>query len=79
MTASLPELAGHYLYADYVTGRIWALKYDDAQKRVVANRPINGQKLPWMSFGEDERGELYLTTYTPTGQGLHWFVRPGGR
>jgi glucose/arabinose dehydrogenase len=75
----LPELDGHYLYSDYVSGRIWALKYDDGQKRVVANRPINGQKLPWMSFGEDERGEVYVMTYTPTGQGLHWFVRPGGK
>jgi glucose/arabinose dehydrogenase len=75
----LSELHGQYLYADYVSGRIWALKYDDAQKRVVANRPINGQKLPWMSFGEDERGEVYLMTFTSTGQGLHWFVRPGAK
>lgn len=52
----VPELAGHYLYADYVTGRIWALKYDEAKKAVVANRAIQyqGAALPVISFGEDE-------------------------
>src|SRR5262249_21785858 len=53
----LPELAGSYLYADYVTGAIWALRYDEEQKRVVANRPIRDRRLPVYSFGEDERGE----------------------
>jgi glucose/arabinose dehydrogenase len=75
----LPELAGHYVYADYVSGKIWALRYDEGQKRVVANRPIRDPNLPIMSFGEDERGEVYLLTYSPTGRGVYWFVRPGGK
>jgi len=70
----LPELDGHYVYADYVSGRIWALKYDDARKHVVANRPIREGGEPIISFGEDEKGELYFMTVTPTGKGLHWFV-----
>jgi glucose/arabinose dehydrogenase len=73
----VPELDGHYLYADYVSGKIWALKYDDATKRVVANRPIPGPGLAWMSFGEDERGESYVMTFTATGQGIYRFDRPG--
>jgi quinoprotein glucose dehydrogenase len=60
----LPELAGHYVYADYVTGRIWGLKYDEKTKQVVANRPIAGAKLmpnpPVMCIGSDEAGELYM-------------------
>ncbi len=73
-----PELAGHYLYADYVTGKIWALRYDETAKRVVANRPIADRKLPIMSFGEDDRGELYLMTYAQNGQGIYRFKRTGG-
>jgi hypothetical protein len=71
----LPELGGLYLYADYVSGKIWALRYDDGQKRVVANRPIGDPNKPIMSFGEDEKGELYLLTYAANGRGIYRFVR----
>jgi glucose/arabinose dehydrogenase len=73
----LPELRGHYLYADYVSGKIWALRYDPNKKRVIANRPIADRALPIMSFGSDEMGEAYLMTYSPTGQGVYRFVRSG--
>jgi glucose/arabinose dehydrogenase len=71
----LPELEGYYLYADYVTDKIWALQYDPAKKRVVANRPIRDPNVPVMSFGEDEQGELYFMTFSPNGKGIYWFVR----
>lgn len=58
----LPELVGCYIYADYVTGKVWALKYDEAARKVVANYTINGNVSPVMSFGEDEQGEIYYTT-----------------
>jgi glucose/arabinose dehydrogenase len=67
----LPELDGAYLYADYITGKVWALRYDDAAKRVVANRPIRTPGLPILSFGEDERGEVYVMTFTLTGKGIY--------
>jgi glucose/arabinose dehydrogenase len=69
----LPELEGHYLYGDYVSSRIWALKYDDAAKRVIANRPLTKASLPIFSFGEDEEGELYLLGPSLTGQGIFRF------
>lgn len=72
---SFPELDGWYLYADYVSARIWALKYDFDQKRVVANREIANRGLPIMSFGEDENGELYLMTFSASGQGIDRIVR----
>lgn len=72
----LPELAGAYVYGDYVSMRIWALWYDDKLKRVVANRPIRDPQKPILSFGEDDRGELYFTTDSATGRGLYRFVRP---
>jgi glucose/arabinose dehydrogenase len=58
----VPELAGNYVYADYVTGQVWGLAYDAAAKKVVANRPIAGNVMPVMSFGEDEAGEVYFMT-----------------
>lgn len=58
----VPELKGYYLYADYVSGQVWALKYDERQKRVTDNRPIGDNKLPVMSFGEDAQGESYFMT-----------------
>ncbi len=72
----LPELNGAYLYADYVTSRIWALSYDTAQGRVVANREIKGPRLPILSFGEDESGEAYFLALTANGQGIYRFVKP---
>jgi quinoprotein glucose dehydrogenase len=58
----VPQLVGKYLYADYVTGKLWALDYDAKQKKVVANYSLTGQNLPVMTFGEDEAGEVYFTT-----------------
>jgi glucose/arabinose dehydrogenase len=71
----LPELQGHYLYADYVSARVWGLRYDEGKRRVVANRPIRDPNVPVLSFGEDEKGEVYFLTYTSTGQGIYWFVK----
>jgi CubicO group peptidase (beta-lactamase class C family) len=58
----VPQLDGCYVYADYVSGKLWALKYDEAAKKVVANYTIGGNISPIMSFGEDEQGETYYTT-----------------
>ncbi len=66
----VPELAGHYVYADYVSGRVWALKYDPAAGRVTANRPVKWTGAPVYSFGEDEQGEQYLLTATTNGRGI---------
>ena len=68
--AKLPELAGHYVYADYVSNKIWALKYDEAKGRVTANRPIPDRNRPVFSFGEDEQGELYVLTGSTDGKGV---------
>jgi len=51
------------------------LTFDEAKKRVVANRPIKDRGLPVYSFGEDEQGEAYLLTPTPTGKGVYWFAK----
>lgn len=68
----VPALAGRYVYGDYISGKIWALEYDAASKKVLSNRPIVGNVLPIVSFGEDEAGELYFTT---TGSRFFRFVQ----
>jgi glucose/arabinose dehydrogenase len=77
----LPELEGAYIYGDYVTGKLWALRYDETAKRVVANQPIKDRTHPVYSFGEDEDGDVYLLTQSVTGQGIYRFVKqqPGKR
>jgi glucose/arabinose dehydrogenase len=56
-----PALEGCYLYADYVSGKMWALKYDLKAKKVVANYALVDQKIPVITYGEDEQGEVYCT------------------
>ena len=73
--SKLPELEGYYLYADYVAGKHWALKYDEKAKRVVANRPILTTGPPIMSFGEDEDGEVYHMTYSANGKGIYRYIK----
>jgi uncharacterized repeat protein (TIGR03806 family) len=57
----LPELAGAYLYADFVSGNVWALRWDG--KNVTANSKIARTSLLISAFGEDEAGEVYLTAF----------------
>lgn len=71
----LPELTGKYIYADYVTGKIWALKYDESAKKVISNEAIPSQKLPVITFGEDEQGEVYFTIVTADGKGIFRFAK----
>ena len=69
----VPELAGYYLYGDYVSNRLWALKYDAQKGRVVENRPIPDPAKPVFTFGEAEDGEVYMLTASPTGKGIYRF------
>jgi glucose/arabinose dehydrogenase len=58
----IPALTGGYLYADYVSGQVWALWYDEAKKAVTANRTIREKGTPVITFGEDDAGETYFTS-----------------
>ncbi len=75
----LPELDGTYLYADYVSGKLWGLTWDDAAGRVVANRGISlaepKESLAVLSFGEDEAGEVYFCALSADGRGIYTFAR----
>jgi glucose/arabinose dehydrogenase len=73
--SKLPEIAGHYLYADYVAGKLWALHYDETAGKVVRNMAIPWNGLPILSFGEDEEGEVYIMTATVNGKGIFKIVQ----
>lgn len=38
--SKMPSLKGAYIYGDWAFGRIWALKYDKAAKKVIANETL---------------------------------------
>lgn len=73
--ARVPDLDGYYVYGDFVTTKLWALRYDEAKGRVIANRPIQDRAKAMFSFGEDEKGEVYLLTSALDGKGIYWFVK----
>ncbi len=71
---AMPALCGVYLYADYVTDRVWGLRTDG--KRAIRNteligpssgltllKRIRGGSLSISSFGEDESREIYATDH----------------
>lgn len=71
----LTELQGKYIYADYVTGRIWELDYDKASGKVRSNKEISTGKMPVLAFGEDEAGEVYYSIPAPNGVGIYKFTK----
>jgi len=61
-SSRLPELYGKYLYADYVSGGLWALTIDETSGKAVRNEEIAAGGIPVLAFGEDENGEVYYMT-----------------
>jgi glucose/arabinose dehydrogenase len=68
---ALPKLVGCYLYGDWGTGRIWALKWDSERKTVVENRVIfenetDQDPTKWMkpsAFCTDGQGEVLVLNW----------------
>lgn len=67
--SAFPQIAGVYLYSDYCTGNLWAMRYVDGQWSSLA---VGKFSINTSSFGEDEVGELYLTDLD--GGGLYQLV-----
>ncbi len=58
----LPKLNEAYIYADYDTGKIWSLKYDDG--KVVEHQELADTQLRVVAFGQDNAGEVFLVDFT---------------
>ncbi len=54
-----PDLYGHYIYTDYCSGRIWSLT-PNGSGGWTNRQLLQGATNNYVSFGEDDKGELYL-------------------
>ena len=71
---SVPELDGVYVYADFVTGKLWGLKYNEQSQHLEWNKLIPTDMLTVLAFGESEDGELYFSIPSGNGQGIYKFA-----
>ncbi|GAB3342496.1 PQQ-dependent sugar dehydrogenase [Larkinella ripae] len=59
---SVPDLKGKYVYADFGSGKVWALSVDGEKK--TANQLLTSEGGPVSAFGEDANRELYLLDHS---------------
>jgi putative heme-binding domain-containing protein len=60
----LKDLAGAYLYGDYVTGKLWGLRHDG--KKLTWKQELADSPLEIIDFGEDAEGEVYVLDHGGT-------------
>jgi glucose/arabinose dehydrogenase len=62
---NFPQLDGFYFFGDYCSGRLWAARQhapDDWRQQELLKSPLRIS-----SFGEDEAGDVYLTSLSDNG------------
>ena len=57
----LPSLYGAYVYGDFCSGKIWALRHDGVG--VTEHLQIVDSGLPIPAFGEDQSGEIFILSF----------------
>lgn len=62
---AVPELYGQYIYADYIDGRIWGLRYDGS---TVTNTLLHDATFNIAAFAQDSTGEVYIMQVTAGAQ-----------
>ncbi len=60
---ALPDLVGWYVYADYGSGNVWALRMQDGK---AVNRLLVHADFFISTFGVDENDELYICAHNPS-------------
>ena len=56
--SAIPALRGFYLFADFGSGRVWAMRGPAARRARCPGPTVGSRQIA--SFGEDARGELYV-------------------
>lgn len=69
----VPQLAGKYIYADYVSGSVWALSYDATTGKATRNEQVIASGIPVLGFGEDPNGEIYYMIDSAQGECIYRF------
>ena len=67
----LPSLAGAYVYGDFCSGKIWALRAENGA--LVEHRLLVDSSLSLSAFGENPAGELFMLSFDRT---IYRFVQP---
>lgn len=65
--SAIPELAGRYVFADFASGTIWALREGDNGQTTA--EVLAESKMKISAFTEDLDGELYILSYSYEGDG----------
>ncbi|MCS7046414.1 MAG: PQQ-dependent sugar dehydrogenase [Gemmataceae bacterium] len=68
------ELVGAYIYGDYATGKIWAVKPDGT--KVTWHKEIAETRFAITGFGTDSRGEILICDYQGGGKGGLYTLDP---
>ena len=61
------DLQGAYIYGDYSTGKIWAVKHDG--KNMIWHKEIADTRIAITGFGADSKGEILICDYQGGGKG----------
>ncbi len=73
--ALLPDLYGKYIYADYGSGRMWALTYDGINP--ATNFQVLDSTFLISSFGVDQNKDIYICRYSSTQGRIYKLVDVG--
>ena len=57
----LPFLSGAYVYGDFCSGKVWALRYDGT--KVTEHVELVNSGISISAFGEDQDGEIYILSF----------------
>lgn len=69
-----PELSGAYIYGDYATGKIWAIKHNG--EKAEWHREIADTSLAISGFGFDQEGELLVCDHRGGAEGGFYALAP---
>ena len=67
--SAVADLAGWYVFGDFITGQVYAIREDSTQGTIPDEILASGLSI--VSFAEDENGELYIVDFGGT---LHMVV-----
>ncbi|TMQ35708.1 MAG: hypothetical protein E6K70_00745, partial [Planctomycetota bacterium] len=72
--AKYPELQGAYLYGDYSTGKIWAMKHDGTKP--LWTKELAESRLQITCIGTDSKGEILICDHRGAKKGGLYALQP---
>jgi glucose/arabinose dehydrogenase/mono/diheme cytochrome c family protein len=69
-----PELEGGYLYGDYSTGKVWAMRHDGTKP--LWHKELADTRLQVTGFGTDSRGEILICDHRGKQKGGLYTLEP---